>query len=120
VGGDGGVIARTLNEDRRQLTKEQRLPMVKQLLEDGHTQRSISGALGVPKSTVNDDIQELRKEQLPGSGQLKEPDRNTGLVGKSYPSSPAHTRSPATPPGEGRGDTYSTRGREGRSRAECP
>lgn len=71
-------IARTLNEDRRMLTREQRLPVVKALREEGHSQRAISRALGVALSTVQDD------EKKAGD-RGRSPARVTGLDGKSYP-----------------------------------
>ena len=74
-------IARTLNEDRRQLTRDQRLPIVKALREEGHSFRAIGGALGVSKSQAERDL----KDELSHPGQFKEPERITGLDGKSRP-----------------------------------
>ncbi len=71
-------IARTLNEDRRMLTREQRLPVVKALREEGHSYRAISGALGVSEKTAWEDA---RAEGVTPVT----PEKTTGLDGKSYP-----------------------------------
>jgi ParB-like chromosome segregation protein Spo0J len=74
-------IARTLNEDRRQLLDiEHRRQVVGVLREEGHSQRAIAGALGVSKRTVAKDL-----DQLGTRTQLTAPDRITGLDGKSRP-----------------------------------
>lgn len=75
-------IARTLNEDRRQLPREQRREVVAVLREDGHSQRAIAGALGVSQSLVHKDLRQLNT-----SNQLTEPNRVIGLDGKSRPAS---------------------------------
>jgi transposase len=49
-------VARTLNEDRRHLTPEQRREVVKALRGEGHTQRAIAGAVGVSQATVHRDL----------------------------------------------------------------
>jgi ParB family chromosome partitioning protein len=72
--------ARTLNADRRQLTPEQRLPVVAHLRDEGHSLRAIAGAIGVSKSQVEQDV-----AQLSTTGHLRTPHRTTGLDGKSYP-----------------------------------
>ena len=69
-------IARTLNEDRRAMPKEERLPVVVALAEEGHSNVAIAGALGVTETTVRRD--------LAGSTYV-EPERVRGLDGKSYP-----------------------------------
>lgn len=69
-------IARTLNEDRRAMPKDERLEVVKALREGGHTTRAIAGALGVSQSTVMND--------LAGEHSCS-PVAVTGLDGKSYP-----------------------------------
>lgn len=89
-------IARTLNEDRRQLPIEQRREVVADLREQGHSVRSIAGAIGVPKSTVADDVKvsesgqvdsEIHEGQvLPiGNTENSQPERVKGTDGKSYP-----------------------------------
>lgn len=79
-------LARSLNEDRRQLSADERRPVVGDLRAEGHSVRAIADALGVPKSTIQDDLTELS-----GSGQLAEPERVKGLDGKERPA----TRKPA-------------------------
>lgn len=69
-------IARTLNEERRAMPKEERLPVAVALAEEGHSNVAIAGALGVSEATVRRD--------LAGSS-YDEPDRVRGLDGKSYP-----------------------------------
>lgn len=78
-------IARTLNEDRRQLTPEQRRPIVAALREEGHSMRAIAGALGVSKGAIQNDIE----RGVPAST----PERVNGQDGKSYPA----TRQKAEP-----------------------
>lgn len=75
-------IARTLNADRRQLTEEQRRPVVAELRNQGHSVRAIAGALGVGKSTVHDDLTAAR---LSATGQSDEPPRVVRQGGGSYP-----------------------------------
>jgi transposase-like protein len=70
-------IARTLNEDRRPLPREQRLPVVKALREDGHSLRAIAGAVGVSQEQARQDLSTVKD--------LTVPDRITGLDGKSRP-----------------------------------
>lgn len=73
-------IARTLNEDRRMLTREERLPVVRALREDGHSQTAIANALGVSQKTVWND---LNRPEVTTSRNL--PAQTTGLDGKTYP-----------------------------------
>jgi ParB-like chromosome segregation protein Spo0J len=70
-------LARTLNADRRHLTAEQRRAMVKFHHERGDSVRATAGAIGVPKSTVADDL-----AQLSGAGQLSSPEKTRGLDGR--------------------------------------
>lgn len=70
-------IARTLNEDRRQLTPEQRRPVVIALHEEGHSQRAIARTLKVDPMTVNRD---LKSGVAPAT-----PEKVIGLDGKVYP-----------------------------------
>jgi len=74
-------IARTLNEDRRAMPKDERLPVEQHLREAGHSLRAIAGAVGVSEGQVRKDIadEELR------TGTQVTPDRVIGLDGKSYP-----------------------------------
>jgi len=84
-------LARTLNEDRRQLPLDQRREVVADLRSEGHSVRAIGGALGVSKSTIQDDL-----TQLSGAGQLKQPETVRGLDGKARPATrPEPTRRPA-------------------------
>jgi site-specific DNA-methyltransferase (adenine-specific) len=69
-------IARTLNEDRRAMPKEQRLPVAQALREEGHSIRAIAGAVGVDAKTVRNDLI---------GGEVSPPERTTGLDGKTYP-----------------------------------
>lgn len=56
-GGDmAREIARTLNEDRREMPKEQRLEVVKALREEGYSTRAIAGAVRVSEPTVRRDL----------------------------------------------------------------
>lgn len=71
-------IARTLNEDRRMLTREQRLPVITALREDGHSVRAISRALKAHHTTIVRDIESAGVHIAP-------PERVTGLDGKTYP-----------------------------------
>ena len=73
-------IARTLNADRRHLSADQRREVVKALREQGHSLRSIGGALGVNHQTVANDLAELSSDR-----QLDEPERVIGKDGKSRP-----------------------------------
>lgn len=70
-------IARTLNEDRRPMAKEERLEVVKALREEGHSTTAIAGALGVNQSTVSRDVQAMQSHNLPLAVR--------GVDGKSYP-----------------------------------
>jgi site-specific DNA-methyltransferase (adenine-specific) len=81
-------IARTLNEDRRSMPKEQRLPVVQALREEGHSIRAIAGAVGVDVHTVHDD--------LSGVG-TPTPAATHGLDGKSYPARRTKTTTPHEP-----------------------
>lgn len=87
-------LARTLNEDRRHLDRDQRRQVVGDLAAAGHSVRAIAGAVGAPKSTVQDDI-----AQLSESGQLERPATSMGLDGKERPATrPAATAEPDEDP----------------------
>jgi len=90
VAGDGEArdIARSLNEDRRAVPKEERLPMEKALREEGHSLRAIAGAVGVGLGTVQRDLATVPPDTVP--------DRVTGLDGKSRPSRRESKRSAET------------------------
>lgn len=75
-------IARTLNEDRRAMPRAERLEVVKALREEGHSVRAIAGAVGSPPSTIQRDLSVVRNGTT-------EPERITGLSGKSYPATRA-------------------------------
>ena len=74
---EAAEIARSLNEDRRAMPKEQRLPVSAALRQEGHSVRAIAGALGVGTSTVQRDLSTVP----PGTV----PDHITGLDGRSRP-----------------------------------
>lgn len=74
------AIAVTLNADRRQLDPEQRREVVAHLRQQGHSYRAIGEALGVGKSTVERDAEELSH-----AGQLSDPETVRGLDGKERP-----------------------------------
>jgi ParB-like chromosome segregation protein Spo0J len=71
-------LARTLNADRRQLSRKQRVEVEADLREQGHSLPAIAGALGVHHTTVMRDLTTCADAQVP--------DRITGLDGKSRPS----------------------------------
>lgn len=95
-------VARTLNEDRRQLTTVQRRAIVADLRSEGHSLPAIAGAVGASTSQVARDVAELSRE-----GKLTPPERIIGRDGKSRPAAVPHPhRSPASlPPAPGRGET---------------
>lgn len=87
------AMARTLNADRRHLTEEQRKEVVLLLASETvaageggreevarHSPEAIAGALGVAKSTVQEDM-----KQLAGTGQLTRPAKTLGQDGKVRP-----------------------------------
>lgn len=71
-------IARSLNEDRRAMAREQRLPVVAELRQQGHSERAIAGAVGVSKAQVHRDLQSI------GSPEPM-PERVRTADGRSYP-----------------------------------
>lgn len=86
-------LARTLNEDRRQLLDiEQRRAEVRRLYATGeHSQRAIAGALGVSRKVVRTDL----ANPTGPSGPVGQPERIIGLDGRSRPATP---RAAAPPP----------------------
>jgi ParB-like chromosome segregation protein Spo0J len=76
---EAAELARTLNEDRRQLTPEQRRGVVAALREAGHSTRAIAGAVGVSNKTVHKDLAGVTSVT---------PERVKGADGKTYPSKP--------------------------------
>jgi len=68
-------IARTMNEDRRTMPKEQRLEVEKALREEGHSLRAIAGVVGVSQEQVRDDLSTVNH--------LTVPKHILGLDGKS-------------------------------------
>lgn len=74
---EAAEIARTLNEDRRPMAKEDRLPIVKALREEGHSLRAIAGAMGVSQTQVKRDLSTVTDVTVP--------DRVKSLDGKSRP-----------------------------------
>jgi len=83
-------IARTLNADRRQLDEETRRKMVAELRANGHSERAIAGAIGVSKTTVHNDL-----EQLVTSDQLTQPEQIKGQDGKERPAKLRAAKTPA-------------------------
>ena len=81
-------IARTLNEERRAMPKEERLPVVVALREEGHSLRAIAGAVGISEGQVRKD--------LAGGAYQYAPETTKGLDGKSYPA----RRKPKLPPAD--------------------
>jgi transposase-like protein len=80
-------LARTLNEDRRQLDIEDRRRVVADLRSEGHSLRAIAGAVGVDAATVHRDLQK------PGVAPAT-PGEVRGRDGKTYPARPAATKQP--------------------------
>ena len=78
-------IARTLNEDRRPMPKEQRLPVEVGLREEGHSIRAIAVAVGVDTKQVQRDLAGV---------DVSTPLATRGRDGKTYPS----RREPKPPP----------------------
>lgn len=76
--------ARRVNALRRSMTADQRREQVAQMRSEGQSLRQIGATLGVPKSTVADDV-----SQLSESGQLTEPEKITGTSGRPYPAKKA-------------------------------
>lgn len=68
--------ARAVNALRRHLSIEQRREQVAQMRTEGRSVRDIARTLGIPKSTVSDDL------QVSDPGHL--PERVTGTDGKTY------------------------------------
>ena len=89
-------IARTLNEDRRAMPREQRLEVEKALREEGHSLRAIAGVVGVSEKTVHQDLSGVTL--VSPASQVNEIKGQVikGLDGKSYPS----RKTPKLPPAE--------------------
>ena len=82
-------IARTLNEERRAMPKEERLVQLPELLAEGHSTRAIAGALGVSQSQVMLDKAEIEQD-------CSIPDRVKRKGGGTYPA----RREPRLPPAD--------------------
>ncbi len=80
-------IARTLNEDRREMPREQRLEVEVALREEGHSLRAIAGVVGVTQTQVARDLATVTPVTV---------DRVTGLDGKSRPA----RKEPKPPPAD--------------------
>jgi len=78
-------IARTLNEDRREMPREQRLEVEIALRKEGHSLRAIAGVVGVTQTQVARDLSGVTPVT---------PDVSRGLDGKSYPA----RKEPKPPP----------------------
>ncbi len=75
-------VARTLNEDRRQIMPaDLRRKVVAELREQGHSYRAIGGALGVHDTTA---LRDMQKTTAAGAA-VEEPEHITGLDGKVRP-----------------------------------
>jgi ParB-like chromosome segregation protein Spo0J len=87
-------LVATLNADRRHLTPEQRQTIAAELREQGHSLRAIAGAVGVGKSTVERDLEQVSHGGTPGSV--------TGRDGKTYAAKrkPRRRRRTKQPPAE--------------------
>jgi SAM-dependent methyltransferase len=94
-------MAATLNTDRRHMTQDQRLAVVRDLLLDvdpggigRHSTTAIANAVGVSQSQIRDDIDELSRTAKLSPEDL--PDKRRGLDGKVRPSkrTPAPTPEP--------------------------
>jgi SAM-dependent methyltransferase len=93
-------LAGTLNLARRHLDAAQRRRLAADLRAEGHSLRAIGRALGVSKSQVQNDLDEVSS-----SGHLP-PERVTGADGKSYPATrPARTVEPGDEVTDDSGDT---------------
>jgi ParB-like chromosome segregation protein Spo0J len=73
-------LARTLNSDRRHLTKQQRQEIAVALRQEGHSYLAIAGVTGVSKSQTVRDVQE---SIVPG--RYVAPERVATLDGRTYP-----------------------------------
>lgn len=74
--------ALAVNTLRRHLTRDARREHVAQMRAEGQSIRAMAQTLGVPKSTISDDV-----AQVSGTGQVTF--RVVGTDGKQYPSAPA-------------------------------
>lgn len=81
--------ALTVNLMRRQLDRAARGALVAKLRAEGMTVRTIAEEIGLPKSTVSDDLR-----QLSDAGQLIQPERIVGRDGKERPAARPQTASP--------------------------
>ena len=72
--------ARTLNEDRRHLTPDQRREVVGALRSEGHSLRAIAGAVGVSEPTVRRDVAIASPDAI-------KPERVIRQGGGTYPAS---------------------------------
>jgi ParB-like chromosome segregation protein Spo0J len=89
-GVDMKEYARTLNLDRRHLTKAQRLELTADLVTRGASTRTIAVATGVSQSTAERDVKKVEE-----SGESHDsPRKVTGKDGKQYP---AKKKAPAKP-----------------------
>lgn len=91
------TLALTLNLFRRHLAGVERAKALQQLANLGLSTRRLADLLGVSKSTVHNDLQ-----QLSNSGQLTRPERVEGADGKSRPATmPERTPPPNVEPTTG-------------------
>ena len=93
-GVDMKEYARTLNLDRRHLTKAQRLELTADLVTRGASTRTIAVATGVSQSQADRDVKKVQKSGDPSGSPA--PAKVTGKDGKSYPAK-AKPKKPAAP-----------------------
>jgi ParB-like chromosome segregation protein Spo0J len=74
---EGREIARTLNEDRREMPREQRLPVVRDLREAGYKLADIAEVVGTSAEQVRQDLSTFKD--------LKVPEKARGKDGKWRP-----------------------------------
>lgn len=101
-------LARTLNEDRRQMPAEMRRPIVADLRNEGHSLRAIAGATGASKSQVDRDVRQLsRAGQLPrptgGAAEKPQPPVTPVTPGEPAARPEARPRTQPAPPPRVRG-----------------
>ena len=78
---DAAEVARSLNEDRRQMPRKERQKVVRSLRADGHSTRAIAAAVGVTNTQV------VRDLKSPVTDVTPEPTDVIGRDGKHYPAS---------------------------------
>ena len=77
---DAMSLAFSLNADRRQMSRDQRLEVVADLRSKGYSLRLIAEVTGTSKSQAANDVNELST-----TGQLTQPEKSKGADGKERP-----------------------------------